>query len=173
MIKPLCEGSSVGVELVFETDDKSWPEIRRAYAGYDRTLIERYVPGREIQAVVMGDEAIGAIEIRTGRRFYDYRAKYTAGESQHLMPAPIHPDAYERALDLALQSHAALGCRGLSRVDMRYDDTGGEPGEFAVLEVNTQPGMTPTSLAPEIAAHAGWSFERLLTWMVEHASCDA
>ena len=88
------------------------------------------------------------------------------------MPAPIHPDAYDRALDLAARSHAALGCRGISRVDLRYDDTKGEPGELVVLEVNTQPGMTPTSLAPEIAAHAGWPFERLLTWLVEHAACD-
>ncbi|MDE0718431.1 MAG: D-alanine--D-alanine ligase, partial [Rhodospirillaceae bacterium] len=99
--------------------------------------------------------------------------KYAEGESVHLMPAPIHPDAYDRALDLAARSHAALGCRGISRVDLRYDDTKGEPGELVVLEVNTQPGMTPTSLAPEIAAHAGWPFERLLTWLVEHAACDA
>ena len=173
VMKPLCEGSSVGVELVFETDNKRWPELKQAYAKYRDTLIERYIPGREIQVMVMGGEALGAIEIRTDRRFYDYRAKYSEGESVHLMPAPIHPDAYERALDLAVRSHAALGCRGVSRVDLRYDDTKGEPGDMVVLEVNTQPGMTPTSLAPEIAAHAGWPFERLLTWMVEHAACDA
>lgn len=173
VMKPLCEGSSVGVELVFETDNKSWAELRLTYAKYRDTLIERYIPGREIQVLVMGSDAVGAIEIRTDRRFYDYRAKYSAGESIHLMPAPIHPDAYGRALDLSVRSHAALGCRGVSRVDLRYDDTNGEPGDLVVLEVNTQPGMTPTSLAPEIAAHAGWPFERLLTWLVEHAACDA
>ena len=173
VMKPLCEGSSVGVELVFETDNKSWDELKQAYTKYCDTLIERYIPGREIQVLVMGGDAVGAIEIRTDRRFYDYRAKYSEGESVHLMPAPIHPEAYDRALDLAVRSHAALGCRGVSRVDLRYDDTAGEPGEFVVLEVNTQPGMTPTSLAPEIAAHAGWPFERLLTWLVEHAACDA
>lgn len=173
VMKPLCEGSSVGVELVFETDNKSWDDLKQAYTKYRDTLIERYIPGREIQVLVMGGDAVGAIEIRTDRRFYDYRAKYSAGESVHLMPAPIHPEAYDRALDLAVRSHAALGCRGVSRVDLRYDDTAGEPGELVVLEVNTQPGMTPTSLAPEIAAHAGWQFERLLTWLVEHAACDA
>ena len=172
VMKPLCEGSSVGVELVFETDDKSWTDLSQAYAKYPDTLIERYIPGREIQVLVMGGKAVGAIEIRTDRRFYDYRAKYAEGESVHLMPAPIHPEAYDRALELAVRSHAALGCRGISRVDLRYDDTKGEPGELVVLEVNTQPGMTPTSLAPEIAAHAGWPFERLLTWLVEHAACD-
>ncbi|MCY4395009.1 MAG: D-alanine--D-alanine ligase [Rhodospirillaceae bacterium] len=173
VMKPLCEGSSVGVELVFDTDNKSWNDLKRAYAKYRDTLIERYIPGREIQVLVMGGRALGAIEIRTDRRFYDYRAKYSEGESVHLMPAPIHPEAYDLALDLAVRSHAALGCRGVSRVDLRYDDTKGEPGDLFVLEVNTQPGMTPTSLAPEIAAHAGWSFERLLTWLVEHAACDA
>ncbi len=173
VMKPLCEGSSVGVELVFETDSKSWADLKQVYAKYSDSLIERYIPGREIQVLVMGGEAVGAIEIRTDRRFYDYRAKYAEGESVHLMPAPIHPDAYDRALDLAARSHTALGCRGISRVDLRYDDTKGEPGELVVLEVNTQPGMTPTSLAPEIAAHAGWPFERLLTWLVEHAACDA
>ena len=172
VMKPLCEGSSVGVELVFETDNKSWADLKQVYAKYSDSLIERYIPGREIQVLVMGGEAVGAIEIRTDRRFYDYRAKYAEGESVHLMPAPIHPDAYDRALDLAARSHAALGCRGISRVDLRYDDTKGEPGELVVLEVNTQPGMTPTSLAPEIAAHAGWPFESLLTWLVEHAACD-
>ena len=172
VMKPLCEGSSVGVELVFEADDKSWSDLKYAYAKYPDTLIERYIPGREIQVLVMGGKAVGAIEIRTDRRFYDYRAKYADGESVHLMPAPIHPDAYDRALELAVRSHTALGCRGISRVDLRYDDTKGEPGELVVLEVNTQPGMTPTSLAPEIAAYAGWPFERLLTWLVEHAACD-
>ncbi|MCY4310604.1 MAG: D-alanine--D-alanine ligase, partial [Rhodospirillaceae bacterium] len=96
-----------------------------------------------------------------------------AGESEHLMPAPLHESVYVLALDLSLTSHAALGCRGVSRVDLRYDDTQGKPGDLIVLEVNTQPGMTPTSLVPEIAAHAGWTLENLLIWMVEHAACDA
>ncbi len=173
VMKPLCEGSSVGVQIAFETDNKPWEELRREYTKYERILIERYVPGREIQVAVIGDVALGAIEIRTPRRFYDYRAKYTAGESEHLMPAPLHEGIYELALELSLKSHAALGCRGVSRVDLRYDDTRGNPGDLIVLEVNTQPGMTPTSLVPEIAAHAGWTLENLLIWMVEHAACDA
>jgi D-alanine-D-alanine ligase len=89
------------------------------------------------------------------------------------MPAPLHPKAYAQALDIALGAHRALGCRGVSRADLRYDDTGGEPGRLVLLEINTQPGMTPTSLVPEIAAHAGLSFSELVSWMVENAACDS
>jgi D-alanine-D-alanine ligase len=173
VMKPLNEGSSVGVEIVLETDNKDWSMVSSGFQKYDRTLIESYIPGREIQVAVMGDRALGAIEIRTDRRFYDYRAKYTEGESTHLMPAPIHKTAYEECLQISQRAHDALGCRGVSRVDLRYDDTAGEPGSIYVLEVNTQPGMTPTSLVPEIAAHAGLSFQELVAWMVEDATCDA
>ena len=142
-------------------------------AAHARVIVEKYIPGREIQVAVMGERALGAIEIRTKRRFYDYVAKYTPGESQHLMPAPIHADAYRAACELGVAAHKTLGCRGVSRVDLRYDDTGGEPGALYLLEVNTQPGMTPTSLVPEIAQHNGISFEALCSWMVENAACDA
>jgi D-alanine-D-alanine ligase len=172
VIKPIAEGSSVGVHVVFESDNIDLRRIAADLSPYARVILERFIPGREIQVGVMGKKALGAIEIRTGRRFYDYVAKYTPGASQHLMPAPIHPDAYRAALDLGLRAHQALGCRGVSRVDLRYDDTAGEPGRFVVLEVNTQPGMTPTSLVPEIARHKGISFEELVAWMVETAACD-
>jgi D-alanine-D-alanine ligase len=172
VFKPLAEGSSVGVELVFEEDKAGFPDSIRMGGADDLVLIEKFIPGREIQVAVMGDRALGAIEIRTDRRFYDYVAKYTPGASTHIMPAPIHPDAYAQSLDLSVRSHAALGCRGVSRVDLRYDDTAGEPGKFYILEVNTQPGMTPTSLVPEIAADAGISFPDLVRWMVEEAQCD-
>ena len=169
VIKPLNEGSSVGVEIVFEGDNtpkaKDW--------GFGNTvLVERYIPGREIQVAVMGDRALGAIEIRPKGRFYDFEAKYTDGKAEHLMPAPVGDAAYAEALRIGAAAHAALGCRGVSRTDLRYDDTKkDQPGRFVVLEVNTQPGMTPLSLVPEIAAHAGIDFAELVSWMVEDASC--
>ena len=170
VVKPLNEGSSVGVEIVFGRQElhaiADWP------FGAD-VLVERYVPGREIQVAVMGERAIGAIEIRPEGRFYDYEAKYTEGRARHLMPAPITSKAYEEALALALAAHRTLGCRGVTRADLRYDDTSGEPGRFYLLEINTQPGMTPLSLVPEIAAHAGIDFGTLVSWLVEAARCDA
>ena len=170
VIKPLNEGSSVGVHLVFGGDNLmplngDWP-----YG--DRVLVEHYIPGREIQVAVMGARALGAIEIRPKGRFYDYEAKYTEGQAAHYMPAPIHPDAYAEVLEIALTAHQALGCRGVTRADLRYDDTAGEPGRFYLLEINTQPGMTPLSLVPEIAADVGISFEQLVCWLVENAACD-
>ncbi|MCW5771262.1 MAG: D-alanine--D-alanine ligase [Rhodospirillaceae bacterium] len=173
VVKPINEGSSVGVHVVFEGDNIDLRMIAGDLTAHARVIVEQFVPGREIQVAVMGDRALGAIEIRTKRRFYDYVAKYTPGESEHLMPAPIHADAYRAACELGVSAHEALGCRGVSRVDLRYDDTKGEPGTLYLLEVNTQPGMTPTSLVPEIARHNGVSFESLVSWMVENAACDA
>ena len=122
---------------------------------------------------VMGERALGALEIRPKNGFYNYTAKYTEGKADHVMPAPIAADAYDEALRLAFLAHQTLGCRGVSRADLRYDDTAGEPGRLYVLEVNTQPGMTPLSLVPEIAAHAGIEFGELVGWMVEEAQCDS
>jgi D-alanine-D-alanine ligase len=173
VVKPIAEGSSVGVHVVFQGDNIDLRMIANDLSQHARVIVEKFIPGREIQVAVMGERALGAIEIRTRRRFYDYVAKYTPGESQHLMPAPIHADAYKAACDLGVAAHRALGCRGVSRVDLRYDDTQGEPGQLYLLEVNTQPGMTPTSLVPEIAQHNGISFEALVSWMVENAACDA
>jgi D-alanine-D-alanine ligase len=170
VIKPRNEGSSVGVKIVFDGDNQA-PFDAKTWPFGDTVLVERYIPGREIQVAVMGDAALGAIEIKTDSRFYDYEAKYVPGQSRHIMPAPILPSAYEEACRLAVLAHKTLGCRGVSRTDMRYDDTAGEPGRFYVLEVNTQPGMTPTSLVPEIAAHKGISFDDLVSWMVEGARC--
>ena len=172
VIKPLNEGSSVGVEIVFEGDDV--PPARNWPFG-DMVLVERYIPGREVQVAVMGERALGAIEIRPKGRFYDYEAKYTEGKADHLMPAPIGDKAYAEALRIGATAHAALGCRGVTRTDLRYDDTSAASrdamGRFVVLEVNTQPGMTPLSLVPEIAAHVGIGFGQLVSWMVEDASC--
>lgn len=171
VIKPLDQGSSVGVHLVFGGDNARLPNGDWSYG--EQVLVERYIPGREIQVAVMGERALGAIEIRPKGRFYDYEAKYTEGRADHHMPAPIHPDAYREALETALTAHRALGCRGVTRADLRYDDTAGEPGRLYLLEINTQPGMTPLSLVPEIAADAGIGFEELVCWLVENAACDS
>ncbi|TDI63699.1 MAG: D-alanine--D-alanine ligase [Alphaproteobacteria bacterium] len=169
VVKPLNQGSSVGVHIVLEGDGvqplaSDWPFG-------ERVLVERYIPGREIQVAVMDDQALGAIEIRPKGQFYDYRAKYTEGQAEHLMPAPLSDAEYAEALEVARLAHATLGCQGVTRTDLRFDDTGDGPGHFYVLEVNTQPGMTPLSLVPEIAAHAGIGFGQLVAWMVEDASC--
>jgi D-alanine-D-alanine ligase len=170
VIKPINEGSSVGVRIVLG-GDTARPFEKAAWPFGDQVLIERYIPGREIQVAVMGDRALGAIEIRPKGAFYDYEAKYTAGKADHLMPAPLPANPYEEALHVALTAHQTLGCRGVTRTDLRYDDTNGDPGKFYVLEVNTQPGMTPLSLVPEIAAHQGITFDQLVAMIVEDASC--
>ncbi|MGA2089176.1 MAG: D-alanine--D-alanine ligase [Stellaceae bacterium] len=171
VVKPVNEGSSVGVRIV-RPEDNSWANEAKSWSFGERALVEAYVPGREITVAVMGERALGALEIRPAKGFYDYDAKYAPGGSDHLMPAPIHAKAYAQALAIALAAHKALGCRGVSRSDLRYDDTKGEPGRIVLLEVNTQPGMTPTSLVPDIARHAGIGFPALVQWMVENAACD-
>ncbi len=174
VIKPLNEGSSVGVKIVMNGDNRQ-PDTDTSWAFGEEVLVERYIPGREIQVAVMGDAALGAIEIRPKGRFYDYQAKYTEGFAEHLMPAPMAPERYRESLDIALRAHEALGCRGVSRADLRYDDEAGENGKdggFYLLEINTQPGMTPLSLVPEIAAHSGIGFVELVEWMLEDAGCQ-
>jgi D-alanine-D-alanine ligase len=171
VVKPMNEGSSVGVEIVLEGDNAGTDSFATWRFGA-KVLVERYIPGREVQVAVMGDRVLGAIEIVPVGRFYDYDTKYKEGRARHLMPAPIHPAAYEEACALALRAHQVLGCRGVSRADLRYDDTAGEPGRLVMLEINTQPGMTPLSLVPEIAAHSGIGYGDLVAWMVEDASCD-
>ena len=171
VIKPLNEGSSVGVTIVLE--DTNLPSLdHSSWIFGDRVMVEKYIPGRELTVAVMGDRALGVTEIKPVSGFYDYTAKYTDGKAQHLIPAPVSDKIYAAAMDFALRAHNALGCRGVSRADFRYDDSQSEPGELILLEVNTQPGMTPLSLVPEQAAHAGINFSDLIRWMVENASCD-
>ncbi len=172
VLKPLNEGSSVGVHIVSEGGNAA-PLGAEDWPFGEFVLAERFIPGREITVAVMGDRALGATEITSDRGFYDYTAKYTPGGSRHLVPAPLPPAVYEEALALGLKAHQSLGCRGLTRTDLRYDDTQpGQPGRLVALEINTQPGMTATSLVPELAAHAGIGFPELVTWMVENAQCD-
>ena len=172
VLKPVAEGSSMGVIIVRDASAPPPREVGRADWGYgDEILIETYVAGRELTCAVMGDKALGVIEIRTASGdWYDYDAKYAEGGSIHVLPAEIKPNLYQRVQELSLTAHQALGCRGISRADLRLDDTPGGTGALVVLEVNTQPGMTKTSLVPEIAAHAGYSFGELVQWMVEDAT---
>ena len=171
VVKPIAEGSSVGVFIVTEQQSHPPQELYRDdWAFGDRVMVERYVPGKELTCAVLGDRALDVIEIVPTTRFYDYEAKYAAGGSRHLLPAPVLPNVYQEVRRLAVAAHNALGCRGVSRADFRYDDRG--TGELVCLEVNTQPGMTETSLVPELAAYAGITFDELVRWMIEDASLD-
>jgi D-alanine-D-alanine ligase len=175
VIKPPNEGSSVGVRIVREGDNR--PVVDDADWEFgEEVLIEPFIPGRELTVAVMGDRALAVTEIQAKCGFYDYDAKYTDGRAEHVIPAEIGPEATQAALGAALAAHRALGCRGVSRSDFRYDDTqikGGSMGDMYWLEVNTQPGMTPLSLVPEQAAHLGISFPEICAWMVENAACDS
>lgn len=171
VIKPVNQGSTVGVRIV-RAGDNSWREELEGWRYGEEILVERYIAGRELTVAVMGDRALGVCEIIPRRgSFYDYTAKYAPGGSDHLTPAPIAAADYAFALDIALRAHRALGCRGVSRADFRYDDTGGK-ARLYLLETNTQPGMTPTSLVPDIARHVGIGFAELVAWLVENATCD-
>ncbi|MGB6322066.1 MAG: D-alanine--D-alanine ligase [Xanthobacteraceae bacterium] len=171
VIKPVAEGSSVGVFIVTEEHPNPPQELfRDDWPFGDRVMVERYIPGKELTCAVLGDRALDVIEIVPATRFYDYEAKYAAGGSRHLLPAPILPNVYQEVRRLSLAAHSALGCRGVSRADFRYDDRG--TGKLICLEVNTQPGMTETSLVPELAAYAGITFDELVQWMVEDASTN-
>ena len=173
VVKPVNEGSSVGVHILMAGDNRR-AEIARNWRYGAHAMAETYVPGRELTVGVMGDRALAVTDILADAgTFYDYDSKYAAGGSRHVLPAQMHPDAYAQALDIALRAHQALGCRGASRADLRYDDTTGEPGRLELLEVNTQPGLTPTSLLPEQAAHCGIPFGALCAWMVREARYGA
>jgi D-alanine-D-alanine ligase len=166
VVKPVNEGSSVGVKIVMKGSNHP-PLDDLGLADDDLVMAERFIPGREVTVAIMGDRALAVTEITTARDFYDYQAKYATGGSQHILPAPLSRDLYDRAMSLSLAAHRALGCRGVSRADLRLDGN-----DFYMLEVNTQPGLTPTSLVPEQAIHVGMSYGDLVLWMVEHAQCD-
>ena len=173
VVKPVNEGSSFGVVIVKE-DQSHPPQVLSSdeWRYGDTVMVERYVYGRELTCGVMGDKALGVTEIvPMGHNFYDYDAKYAAGGSRHVIPAEIPAKIYARVQELAVRAHQAVGCRGVSRSDFRYDDRFSADGELIWLEINTQPGMTATSLVPEMAEHAGYAFGEFLRWVVEDASC--
>jgi D-alanine-D-alanine ligase len=174
VVKPIAEGSSVGVYII--TSNANGPaslvlEQREIFGTH--AMVERFIPGKELTCAVIGDVAMGVIDIVSkSSSFYDYSAKYAPGGSQHILPAEIPNDIYRKCQQYAILAHQALGCRGVSRADFRFNDTPGGDNELVLLEINTQPGMTGTSLVPELSAHAGHSFEDLVTWMVNDASVD-
>ena len=173
VVKPVSEGSSVGVVIV-PAGANAPPEAIAHGGGLDEmVMVERYIAGRELTCAVIGDFVTDVIEIvpLKGLAFYDFEAKYAPGGSKHELPARILPDVYQLLRKYTLAAHRSLGCRGVSRADFRFDDTPGGTGDLICLEVNTQPGMTGTSLVPELAGHAGWSFGDLVRWIIEDASC--
>ena len=167
VIKPINEGSSLGVYIC-----KNIKQLKKKYEllskSYNRILFEKYIPGREIQAAIMGNKAIGAIELVPKREFYDYTAKYSSSaKTKHIMPAPLNKKKYNEVLKIAKKAHKCLKCRGITRSDFRFYNN-----KFYLLETNTQPGMTKLSLVPEIAKYKGINFENLVEWMIKDASCN-
>ncbi|WP_029003454.1 D-alanine--D-alanine ligase [Azorhizobium doebereinerae] len=173
VLKPNAGGSSVGVFIVKEDQAHPPQELFRPDWAFGESLLaEPFIRGFELTCGVMGDRALDVIEVEAVHAFYDYESKYAVGGSRHILPARILPQIYQQVRMLSLEAHRALGCRGVSRADFRYDDTAPEGTGLVCLEVNTQPGMTETSLVPDMAAHAGISFGELVTWMVEDATLD-
>jgi D-alanine-D-alanine ligase len=173
VVKPSNEGSSVGVTIVLEGTNE--PLNAERIGTSEMLMVERYVPGQELTVGVLGGQPLAVTEIRPRQGFYDYTAKYTEGKADHLLPAPVPEPVYRHAMDLAVAAHHALGCEGVSRADFRYDARESERTNrgLYLLEVNTQPGMTPLSLVPEQAAHVGMDFSALVEWMVENPRCAA
>lgn len=169
VIKPIAEGSSFGVFIVRAGANRPPKELADGTWKFGKqALVEKFIPGRELTVGVMGERAMAVTEITTLREYYDFDAKYQAGGSRHVLPADLPNAVTEAALDASLRAHKALGCRGVTRSDFRYDE---KAGRLVILETNTQPGMTPTSLIPEQAAHMGIDYPSLVRWMIEDASC--
>ena len=174
VVKPIADGSSFGVVIVAQDAATPPKEIMAAGGPDDVVMVEKFVPGRELTCAVIGSFVTDVTEILPAedRPFYDFEAKYAQGGSRHVIGADLLPDVYQKIRKYTLNAHQALGCRGVTRADFRFDDTSGADGTVICLEVNTQPGMTETSLVPELVAQAGWSFDELVRWIVEDASCD-
>lgn len=169
VVKPVNQGSSVGIEIITDGSNSVPDSLSEKGWAFDgMAMVEKYVAGRELTCAVMGDEVFDVMEIVPSNGWYDYRAKYDEGGSRHECPADIDAQLAQRLQHISLQAHILLGCRGVTRSDFRYD---AETNTLALLEINTQPGMTPLSLVPEMAAHRGIDFKQLVEWIVEDASC--
>ena len=170
VIKPISEGSSVGIEVILEDMDFDFSQYQWKYG--DKIIIEKYLSGQEVQVAILGDKVLGAIEIRPSGLFYDYKCKYTSGMTNYVMPAEIPKDKYLEVLDLGKRCYEATGCRGVARIDFILNSKDGGDNEFYLLEVNTHPGLTPTSLVPKIAQHAGISFSHIVEFLIQEAQID-
>lgn len=169
VIKPVNEGSSVGVEVILPNMQFDFAKYEWKYG--DEMILEKYIAGQEIQVAVMDNKALGAIEVRPHGLFYDYKCKYTPGMTDYIMPAEISKEKYAEILDLAARCHKVVGCSGVSRVDFILNNKDGGDNEFYLLEVNTHPGFTATSLVPKIASYVGISFEEIVEYLVKTAQC--
>jgi D-alanine-D-alanine ligase len=170
IVKPVDEGSTIGVKVVAAGDNRDWGDD---WTFGTQALVEEYIRGRELTVGIMGERALAVTEIRFEGSAFDYTAKYTAGHAEHVLPAPIPTQIYDAAMDAALTAHRSLGCDGISRSDFRYDDRRPGTDGLYFLEINTQPGFTPLSLVPEQARHLGIEFGALCEWLVERARCHA
>ncbi len=171
VVKPVNEGSSIGVHIIRPGSNRLTEEMVAELD--ERVLVEQYIPGRELTVAVMGDEPLAVTELRVDTGFFDYEAKYSEAGAHHECPAELPDDVYREAMEMSARAHRLLGCRGVTRADLRYDDTNGPSTDgLALLEINTQPGMTPTSLVPEQARHRGMPFVELVGWILERAQCD-
>lgn len=168
VIKPPCEGSSFGVSIILNKDD--FENALKNWKFGKRVLIEEYIPGKELSTAVIGGTAIGTIELNPKNGFYDYEKKYTDGLTEHIMPANINKNDYEETIHLAEKSYLAIKCDGICRVDFRYNINDKE-NPIRILEINTQPGLTPLSILPEIASYNGISFNDIVKWMIENSKC--
>jgi D-alanine-D-alanine ligase len=172
VVKPNDEGSSVGVYIFNQLKKSNEDTVISLLKKYNFLILEKYIPGREIQVAVMGSKALGAIEIIPTRSFYDYEAKYSSSaKTKHVIPVSMNESDYKKVLDTALQAHNTLGCKGVTRSDFRYNESD-KDNKIYILEVNTQPGMTNLSLVPEIANYYGISFNELVEWIINDASIN-
>jgi D-alanine-D-alanine ligase len=169
VVKPIGEGSSLGVRLIASKEDKALDDP--VWSAYDKVLVEEYIPGRELTVLVMNEKSVEVLEIKPEDGFYDFDSKYISGSTEYIIPAPLSEKVRESALEYAQLAHATLGCSGVTRADFRYDESRGDKG-IKLLEINTQPGLTATSLVPQIAAYAGLSFNSLVDWIVRDAQCN-
>ncbi len=169
VIKPINEGSSVGVQVILENMPFDLAGFNWQYG--DEMIVEKYIAGQEVQVAIMDNKALGVIEVRPKKLFYDYECKYTAGMTDYIMPAEIPADKYQEVLDLALKAHKVIGCSGVSRIDFILNNKNNGDGQFYFLEVNTHPGFTATSLVPKIAKYQGISFNDIVEYLVSSAKC--
>jgi D-alanine-D-alanine ligase len=171
VIKPVSEGSSVGVEVILADDNFNIKNYSWKFG--DKMMIEKYIAGQEIQVAVMDGKSLGAIEVRPKKLFYDYECKYTAGMTDYIMPAEVTQEKYQEILQIAQKIHNDFGCRGISRIDFILNNKNGGDNQFYFLEVNTHPGFTATSLVPKIAKHVGISFEEIVDYLIKSAKCKS